>query len=191
MGIYSQAFESAVDHLMLYEVGGFWDINAHGARDGTNARACGYTNDPNDRGGETKYGIAKNANPTIDITHLDWEGAKAVYYSHYWLNSKCDKINGRIAALQFDGSVQHGPSTSAKFIQRAIGVTDDGVIGPATLSILNTKDPIAACNSVCDQRNKYYSDIVTHNPIQIKYLSGWLRRVSEMRAFVTNPNKLF
>lgn len=191
MGIYTQAFEFAVDHAMLYEVGGWWNVNAPGARDGTVAHACGYVNDPTDAGGETKYGIAKNANPTIDIKHLDWEGAKAIYYSHYWLNAKCDKMNGRIAALHFDGAIQHGPSTAAKFIQRAIGVADDGAIGPGTLAALTGKDPIVVCNSVCDQRNKFYNDIVAHNPTQVKYLAGWLRRVAEMRTFVTDPNKQF
>jgi len=191
MGIYTQAFELAVDHAMLYEVGSWWNVNAPGARDGTIARACGYGNDPTDPGGETKYGIAKNANPSIDVKHLDWDGAKAIYYSHYWLNGKCDKMNGRIAALNFDGAVQHGPGTAAKFIQRAIGVTDDGAIGPNTLTVLATKDPIAVCNSVCDQRIAFYNNIVVQKPDQQKYLAGWLRRVSEMRAFVTDKNKQF
>jgi lysozyme family protein len=196
MGTYSQAFEQAVNHAMLYEVGGWWNLNTPGAKEGwtdtpDHRKACGYTNDPNDHGGETKYGIAKNANPDIDVTHLDWEGAKAVYYSHYWLNGKCDKMNGRVAALNFDGGIQHGPGTAAKFIQRAIGVDDDGAIGPGTLSVLNSKEPIPVCNSVCDQRAKYYNNIVANNSSQQKYLAGWLRRVNEMRAFVTDPSKQF
>ena len=30
----------------------------------------GYVNDPDDPGGETKYGIAKNSNPDVDIKDL-------------------------------------------------------------------------------------------------------------------------
>jgi lysozyme family protein len=191
MGIYTQAFELAVNHAMLYEVGGFWNVNVAGVADGTNSRACGYTNDPNDPGGETKFGIAKSANPTLDITHLTWDQAKAVYYSHYWLNTKCDKMNGRVAALVFDSAVNNGSGTAAKFLQRAIGVTDDGAIGPGTLATLTLKDPIMVCNSVCDQRISYYNSIVANKPSQSVYLAGWLRRVSEMRAFVTNPNTQF
>lgn len=191
MAVYSQAFENEVNHAMLYEVGGFWNLNTPGTLDGTNPKACGYVNDPNDAGGETKYGIAKNANPSIDIAHLDWQGAKAIYYSHYWLNGKCDKMNGRIAALHFDSCIQHSTVQAALFLQRAIGVTDDGSIGPATLSVLNSKDPIAVCNSICDQRNTFYNELVAKNPSQSKYLSGWLRRVSEMRTFVTDPGGSF
>lgn len=191
MGTYSQAFEEAVDHAMLYEVGGWWNINEKGAKDGTIPHACGYINDPSDPGGETKYGIAKNANPNIDILHLDWEGAKSIYYSHYWLNAKCNKMDERIAALNFDGAIQHGVETAAKFIQRAIGVDDDGAIGPVTLATLAKKDAITVCNSVCDQRNTYYNNIVAKTPSQQKYLAGWMRRVAEMRAFVTDPAHQF
>jgi len=194
--MYTNAFEQAIDHAMLYEVNGGWDINKPGAKDGLidtkiHRRNCGYTIDPDDSGGETKYGIAKTSNPNINVTYLDYEGAKSVYYSNYWLNAKCDKMNGRLAALNFDGAVQHGPSQAAKFIQRAIGVIDDGAIGPVTLSALASGDPIAICNSVCDQRVKFYTDIIAAKPSQQKYLNGWLRRVTEMRDFVTDPNRNF
>ena len=192
MTIYSQAFEQAVNRAMLFEIGGWWNLNKPGAKEGwittpDYCKACGYVNDPIDKGGETKYGISKKANPNIDIIHLDWEGAKSIYYSHYWLNCKCDRINGRIGALHFDSAIQHGATNAAKFIQRAIGVIPDGAFGPGTIAVLNTKNPISICNSVCDQRIKYYNDIVVNNPIQQKFLSGWLHRVEEMRLFVTNP----
>lgn len=194
--MYTQAFEAAINHAMLYEVGGHWNINTPGAKEGwvetpAYRKACGYTNDPTDRGGETKYGVAKNANPHVNITHLDFETAKAIYFSNYWLNAKCDKMNGRLAALQFDGAVNHGPSQASKFIQRAIKVTDDGAIGPVTLAALATKDPITICNDVCDMRAKFYRDIVANKPEQAKYFNGWMRRVNEMRAFVTDLSKNF
>lgn len=196
MAVYPGAFDKAVDREMLYEVGGFWSLDTPGSREGSidtpeHRKACGYTNDPDDRGGETKYGIAKNQNPTVNVTYLDWEGAKAYYYSHYWLNGKCDKMGGRVAALHFDGAINNGAGQAAKFLQRAVGVTDDGAIGPGTLAAVNSKDVIAVCNSICDQRNTYYQNIVKNNPVQAKYLNGWLRRISEMRAFVTDPNAVF
>jgi lysozyme family protein len=189
--MYPPAFEKAINHAMIYEVGGFWNLDEPGARDGTNAHACGYTNDPDDHGGETKYGIAKNGNPELDITHMDWETAKSVYYSHYWLNAKCDKMDGRLAALQFDGAIQHGPGTASKFIQRALGVKDDGGIGPVTLAALSTQNVFTICGLVCDQRVKYYNEIVSEDPSQQRFLRGWIRRVTEMRAFVSSPARAF
>jgi lysozyme family protein len=189
--MYSDAFEKAVDHAMKYEVGGFWDVDAPGARDGTNKKASGYVNDPVDPGGETKYGVAKNANPTVDITNLDWEGAKAIYYTKYWLAAKCDKLDGRIAVLHFDSAVNHGVGRAAKFLQRAVGVTDDGAIGDGTLGAVAAKDPIDVCNSICDQRAKFYDDIIKNKPSQEKYRKGWMRRVDEMRIFTTDPARIF
>ena len=189
--MYTQAFESAVNHAMLYEVGGFWNLDTPGVVDGTNLKACGYTNTPGDRGGETKYGVAKTANPDVDILHLDWEGAKAIYYSRYWLAGVCDKLPGRVGALHFDGCVNHGPGRAAKFLQRAIMAADDGVIGKGTLAMVNAADPILVCNNICNQRAKYYQDIVNHDPTQAKFLRGWLRRIEEMRVFSTDPNGKF
>ena len=188
---YTQAFESAVDHLMLYEVGGFWDINAPGAQDGTDARACGYVNDPHDAGGETKYGIAKNDNPTVDITNLDWVGAQTIYFQAYWVRGKCDQMPGRIGALHFDACVNNGVSGAAKFLEAAVGVAVDGSVGPGTLAAVNAQDPVTVCNADCDQRVAHYNAIVVNDPSQARYLAGWLRRVSEMRAFVTDPNNQF
>src|ERR1035437_9900976 len=102
---YSQAFINAVNHVMLYEAGGFWNINADGVQDGTNERNCGYSVDPSDPGGETKFGVAKNANPDVDVTNLDWAGAQAVYFQKYWLAGHCDQLPNRVAVLTFDGAV--------------------------------------------------------------------------------------
>ena len=189
--IYTSAFESAVNHAMLYEVGSWWNVNAPGAQDGTNAKACGYTDDPNDPGGETKYGISKKMNPSVDVTSLNWDGAKAIYYQNYWIAGHCNQLPGCVGALHFDGCVNNGVGTAAKFLQKAVGVIADGAIGPGTLAAVATHDPIALCNSICNQRIVYYNNIVANNPSQQIYLAGWLRRVEEMRAFTTNPNSSF
>lgn len=189
--MYTQAFEDAVNHAMLYEVGGFWNLDAPGTLDGSNKKASGYVNDPVDPGGETKYGVAKNSNPDLDITNLDWEGAKAVYFNRYWLPGKCDKLAGRVAVLHFDGCVNHGVGKASKFLQSAAGVTADGAIGPATLQAVGQIDEIDLCNAICDSRAQFYNDIVARKPEQSKYLKGWLRRIEEMRAFTIDPSRTF
>lgn len=189
--MYSSAFEKAVNHAMLYEVGGHWNVDSPGARDGTNKKASGYVNDPDDRGGETKYGVAKTANPDVDITNLDWEGAKEIYYNKYWLPAKCDKLPSRIAILHFDGAVNHGVGRAAKFLQRAVGVADDGAIGPGTLAAVEAKDPIEVCDAICKQRAKFYDDIIIRNPSQAKFRKGWMRRIDEMHIYTTNPTAEF
>jgi len=192
MATYTNAFERAIDHAMLYEVGGGWNVNhpavEHGLIDtAANRKAVGYVNDPDDRGGETKFGVARNANPDLNITQLTWDQAKAVYYVRYWLAGRCDALPARAAVLHFDSCVNHGIKRANMFLQRAVGVNPDGVVGAVTLAKARTLPTISLCNNICDQRVQFYKQIVANNPTQGKYLNGWLRRITEMRAFVTNP----
>ena len=192
---YTTAFEKAMEHVMLYEIGGFFtltaDVIAGNIETDAQKKACGYVNDPTDHGGETKYGTAKTANPDLDITNLDWEGAKRVYYKRYWLQGDCQMLSPRLAVLHFDGCVNHGVGKEAKFLQCAVGAVADGDIGPATIALVNSIDAITICNKLCTQREAFYRAIVANNPSQAKYLYGWLRRVHEMQVFVTDLNNKF
>lgn len=196
---YTASFDAAVDHAMLYEVGGFWNLNTPGVREGLittpkQRKACGYVNDPTDMGGETKFGVAKNGNKDLDIANLDWEAAKRVYFRRYWLMAHCDEIatfSPRLAVLHFDGAVNHGVGRASIFLQRAVGVTADGDIGPATIAGIRSLDQIALCNKICDVRSDFYKAIVTVKPAQVKFLNGWLRRIEEMRTLTTNPSSSF
>lgn len=196
MATYPAAFEGAIDHAMLYEVGGFWDVNHPAVETGdistaADRKAVGYVNDPLDRGGETKFGVAKNANPDLDITNLTWEQAKAVYYVRYWLAGKCDQVQPRVAVLHFDGCVNHGIKRANMFLQRASGVQPDGKVGATTIARANAMNELKLVDSICNQREQFYRDIVAANPPQARYLSGWLRRIKEMREFTTNPDRSF
>lgn len=196
MTTYTKAFEEAVSHAMIYEVGGFWNVNHPAVKQGlintaANRRAVGYVNDPADRGGETKFGIAKNANRDLNITTLTWEEAKANYYRRYWLAGKCDQLPGRVAVLHFDGCVNHGVNRANTFLQAAVRVTQDGIIGPVTLAKVKAANPFVVSSLICDQREAFYRRIVAANPSQAKFLNGWLRRINEMRAFVGSPERKF
>lgn len=193
--MYPAAFESAIFHCMIYEVGSFFkltpEVEAGLVNTPAQRKAVGYVDDPLDRGGETKFGVAKNANPDLDITNLTWEGAKAVYYDRYWVAGMCDQLDARVGILHFDGCVNHGVVRSKKFLQRAVGVVEDGIIGKVTLAAIQTMDPIDLCNKICDIREQFYRDIVARNPSQSRFLNGWLRRISEMREFSTDPSANF
>jgi lysozyme family protein len=193
--MYSAAFESAVLHAMLYEVGSNFkltpDVEAGLIDTPAQRKAVGYVDDPLDRGGETKFGVAKNANTDLDITALTWEDAEAVYYDRYWIAGLCDRLDPRVAVLHFDCCVNHGVGRAKKFLQTAAGVDADGIIGKQTLTALAGFDPIDLCNKVCDVRDKFYRDIVARNPSQSRFLTGWLRRSSELRVFTTNNMENF
>jgi len=196
MATYSKAFEHAVSHSMFYEVGGFWREDhpavARGLIDtAANRRAVGYVNDPLDRGGETKFGVAKNANTDLNITTLTWEQAKAAYYVRYWLAGKCDRLPARIAVLHFDGCVNHGVARANKFLQRSVGVNPDGVVGAITIAKAAAANEMQVLGSICTQREQFYRAIVAKNPGQARFLKGWLTRITEMRAYVTRKENTF
>ena len=191
--MYSNAFETAINHCMLFEVGGFWkvtpEVEAGLISTPAQRKAVGYVNDPDDTGGETKFGISENANPDTDITNLTWSKAKAIYYTRYWLAGSCDKLSTRLGVLHLDCCVNHGVGRANKFLQRALSVPDDGQIGPITLNKASTVDQINLCNLICNQRIQFYHDIVTNTPSQEKFLGGWVRRAEEMRKFTTSANQ--
>jgi lysozyme family protein len=51
----------------------------------------GYKSDnPNDKGGLTKYGIAQAYHPDIDVANLTLDQAKEIYLKEYWIPLGCD-----------------------------------------------------------------------------------------------------
>lgn len=201
----SEIFDAAVNHAMLYEVGGHWkltDAACKGLIDTkANRLACGYVDDPDDLGGETKYGISKAGNPDIDIKKLDWEGAKRIYYDRYWVKGGCENLPHRLAFLHFDGCVNHGVGRANKFLATAINAVggidkpfedvDFENLSPSKLDKLERAASIATCHKICDLREDFYRAIVANKPNQAKFLNGWLRRIDEMRNFIADPDKEF
>jgi lysozyme family protein len=94
----------------------------------------GYVNNPADPGGETNWGISRRSYPDLDIAHLTWDDAKAIYRRDFWDKIQGDKLPPPLAMIVFDSAVNNGPARAAKWLQRAVGVTEDGIIGPATLA---------------------------------------------------------
>jgi lysozyme family protein len=193
--MFTNAFNKAVEHVMLYEVGGWFkltpDVELGLVNTTAQQQAVGYVNDPADHGGETKFGIAKHSNPSIDVKNLTWADAKQVYFDSYWTASRCPDLLPRYAVLHFDIAINHGARRAAIFLQRALGVADDGVLGPITIAKADAADPITLCGQVSDQRLRFYNEIVAHDPTQSRFFGGWARRCTEMRSFTTNPLNIF
>lgn len=84
----------------------------------------GYSNDPRDPGGPTKYGIAWNFNkPTLlkmgvgNVYNLTYDQAKQIYYFNYWLPSGGGNIpDKRLGYVHFDAVVNSGVGQGAKFL---------------------------------------------------------------------------
>lgn len=144
------------------------------AFDRTLGHEGGYVNDPRDPGGETKYGISKRAYPAEDIAALTIERAKALYHRDYWRKVRGDEMPEEVALLLFDAAVNHGVKPAIKMMQRAVGVTADGVIGPRTLQAAHLIEPARFVARFCGDRLMFYTNLSTWPT----FGRGWARRVA-------------
>lgn len=94
----------------------------------------GYVNDPADPGGETKWGISKRSYPNLSIKELTRDDAIAIYYKDFWVAAYCEEFEDGVAYQLLDSAVNSGIAQSIRFLQRAVGVADDGYFGPHTLA---------------------------------------------------------
>ncbi len=85
----------------------------------------------------TKYGITAMSYPTLDIKNLTLEQAKVIYRRDFWGRFHGDQLDGRVAFNLFDASVHHGVRRGVQLLQTAVGVADDGALGPITLAAVN------------------------------------------------------
>ncbi len=76
-------------------------------------------NDPDDTGGETKYGVSKRSYPQLNIKTLTLKQAKAIYRRDFW---RYDRINNQhVASKVFDTRVTIGSARAHRILQHAVG----------------------------------------------------------------------
>lgn len=186
----SKAFEEAFILAMKAEVGEFFDPAYPALKTGMyvtkkDKKMAGYVNDPDDTGGLTVMGIAANHNPGINIATLTLQSSKKIYESKYWIPNHCPDLPYPLNVVHFDAVINNGPVNAAKFIQRALGVKDDGVIGPKTMAAVKAiVDVKAFCITTLEKRDNFFRAIVAAKPKQAKYLNGWLNRTARVRKWL-------
>ena len=136
----------------------------------------GYVNDPDDPGGETKFGISKRAFPDVDIKNLTEDQAKKIYFDEYWKPLNLHLLQNKELALHvFDHGVNAGKHTAVRMLQEILECKKDGVLGPVTAKAANDNNEIV--EKYIQRRIRYYLEIATRRPRLKKFLRGWLNRV--------------
>lgn len=146
----------------------------------------GFVNHPKDPGGATNMGITlatfrrhiKRNGTVSDLKRMTWEQAAKVYRSQYWNKVRGDDLPPGVDYTVFDFAVNSGPSRAAKFLQRIVGVEQDGEIGPITLAAVNRMAPADVINGVCDARLSFMQGLKTWPTFR----KGWSRRVKDVKA---------
>lgn len=137
----------------------------------------GYVNHPNDPGGETIYGISRRSHPDVWRNGRPTiEDAKRIYHRDYWLPIKADALPLPIALMVFDAAVNAGNRQAARFLQRALRIHDDGIIGPTTLAAANRADTRTLVISIAAERNLFNSGLKNWGSFGL----GWSRRVVDV-----------
>lgn len=134
----------------------------------------GYVNDPRDPGGETKFGISKRAYPDVNIASLTLDDARAIYRRDYWDRARCDQLPPQVAFQVFDTAVNSGIGQAIRFLQRAVGVADDGQVGPLTMASVRRMDPEAVAARFNGQRLDFMTRLSTWDT----FGKGWARRIA-------------
>lgn len=143
------------------------------------------TDDPDDRGGLTKYGISQRQYPDLDIANLSEADAYTLFEDDFWRKYRIGEIeNQGIANQVFLLFIHMNPLHAAMIAQAAINacgrgivtVKPDGVMGTLTIRALNSLADGWLSNRIRIETIHYYFQLTEHDKSQLKYFRGWVRR---------------
>lgn len=138
----------------------------------------GYVNNPKDPGGETNWGITRTVavdnGYTGSMKLMPKETAKGIYKKMYWDKLQCDQLPFVVAFQLFDAGVNHGNAQAVKFLQRALSVVDDGVIGAKTIAAVSKLEDLQIVMLFNAERIEFYAALKTFST----FGKGWVRRVA-------------
>ena len=140
-------------------------------------REGGYSDHPSDRGGPTRWGISSAAYPDVDLEALTIEDARKIMRRDFWQANQCDALPYPVALIVFDWGVNSGARRAARALQERLGVRLDGIIGPKTLYAAHAADSKALCTELLAYRARMYVELAEHDPRQMEFLAGWMRRL--------------
>ena len=146
----------------------------------------GFVDHPEDPGGATNKGITHKTyadfleRPLEDVEELKNipdEHVEMIYKKLYWDKVKGDELPGGVDFSTFDWAVNSGPARAATALQRCVGATVDGVIGPKTVGHVTDIPAEKTIEFLAMEREKFYRSLNTFDT----FGKGWLRRNEETR----------
>ncbi len=158
----------------------------------------GYTHNPKDSGGATKWGISTATLSAWRGVHVSPETMKAltreeaelIYREVFWKPLQCPKIKrAAIAVALFDAGVLYGSDSAVECAQKAAievgcgSLKADGYIGPATIGALNAvrvESWIGAFTEQLKERAEYLADLYPKNE---EFENGWKKRADRLKIF--------
>lgn len=133
-----------------------------------------YVCNPNDPGGATNFGISQRAYPGEDIKGMTLARARELYARDYWGPAGCDALPDAAKFQVFDMAVNSGVKTAIRTMQRAIGTTADGILGPVTLQAIQSMPGPRFIARFNGARLAFYAAL----PTWPNFGRGWANRIA-------------
>ena len=143
----------------------------------------GYSNNPKDPGGETRYGITKRTARAHgylgSMRTLPMATAARIYKVSYWDACQCGQLPPWLRLAVFDAAVHSGPAQSVRWLQQELGVPVTGRIGPETIAAAAGKtDCQAVIDALLDMRLAYLQRLKNWKTFK----NGWTARIEKVRS---------
>jgi len=146
----------------------------------------GFVNHPKDPGGMTNLGVTKATLERWTGSHVTEEDMRAlepanvapIYKGLYWDKVNGDNLPSGVDWAMFDWAVNSGPRRPIKALQRAVGASQDGILGPKTLRSVADTSAEHIINSLHDQRQRFYEGLSTFST----FGRGWTHRNKETKT---------
>ena len=147
----------------------------------------GYCNHPSDPGGMTNHGVTKRTwedwtGESVDeqcMRELSVEEVTPLYRGRYWNKVWGDDLPAGLDYCVFDCAVNSGPKQAIIFLQRVVGVDDDGVIGKLTMAAVNREKAVDLIEDYCDLRLRFLEKLKAY-PV---FGKGWTKRVNAVEDY--------
>ncbi|RWC46747.1 MAG: hypothetical protein EOS55_17420 [Mesorhizobium sp.] len=114
----------------------------------------------------------------VFATLADWFEEFRLYRRFYWDAVLGAELPDGVDHAVFDFAVNSGSGRAAKYLQAAVGVAQDGRIGPATLSAIKAKPAGVLIDALCDARLAFLKRL----PTWATFGRGWSDRVRTVRV---------
>jgi lysozyme family protein len=149
------------------------------------ANEGGFSNNPNDRGGMTKFGISKASYPHVDIQNLTKDDAVKIYKKDMWDRFKLERIKDQdVANKVFDMIVLMGKARAtllfeSTLIKLGFAIPKDGILDDEMVHIINNYNSGTLLSKYREELKKFIDRIVETNPSQKVFYKGWMNRINQ------------
>ena len=141
-----------------------------------------YENDPDDRGGATKFGIDQRSHPKENIRQLTRERAAEIYWDEYWTRCRAHEMPLGVGEVVANIAVNTGHGRASKWLQEILGVRVDGDIGAMTMAAVHAKPRAVLIEALLNRTEQHYRGIAKGR--MAKFLKGWLNRNNDLRKYI-------